>query len=194
MSVFLDLQGQIFNKWTVLGEPKRQGHSTTWLCRCDCGTVKRVNGYSMRTDISKQCQNCHKKLLAANRKKIKDNNLYFKLSPGEAALNRLFRSYRSNAKTRGREFSLDKNTFKQLVISPCHYCGTEPKQKQISVISTGVFLYNGVDRVDNKKGYTPKNTLSCCGTCNKLKGTLSYTDFVVQIKSIYNHFKLNEVL
>jgi hypothetical protein len=42
----------------------------------------------------------------------------------------------------------------------CTYCGADLSQ------SSGHCL----DRLDNRKGYTPSNTLPCCGVCNSFKG------------------------
>lgn len=33
-----------------------------------------------------------------------------------------------------------------------------------------LYFYNGIDRLDNTKGYTPENSVACCKHCNSLKG------------------------
>jgi hypothetical protein len=56
----IDLVGQRFGRWTVLkrGPDKKSwdgvGHPA-WICRCDCGTVRLVNGASLRRGISLSC-------------------------------------------------------------------------------------------------------------------------------------------
>lgn len=47
-----NLAGRKFGHWTVLARvndsaDQRDGHAI-WLCRCDCGTVRNVNGNSLR--------------------------------------------------------------------------------------------------------------------------------------------------
>ena len=43
------------------------------------------------------------------------------------------------------------------------------------------FIYTGIDRMDNDLGYTTENTVPCCTTCNMLKGTMPYDDFMAWI-------------
>lgn len=40
------------------------------------------------------------------------------------------------------------------------------------------YWYNGVDRVDNTKGYTLENCVTCCAEANYAKRALSYADFI----------------
>lgn len=48
-------------------------------------------------------------------------------------------------------------------------------------------LYNGIDRINSKKGYTLDNTVSCCSTCNTAKLNMSLEDFKTWIIKIYNN-------
>lgn len=48
---YIDLSGSKFARWTVL---KYAGRSK-WLCRCDCGTVKEVDGNHLKSGASKSC-------------------------------------------------------------------------------------------------------------------------------------------
>lgn len=53
---FIDLTGQRFTDWTVLGRsPDSPSGQTFWICRCVCGTVKSVNGNNLRGALSKGC-------------------------------------------------------------------------------------------------------------------------------------------
>lgn len=53
----IDMAGQRFGRWTVLRTTaKVDGDThTQWICECECGTVKRVNGGSLRRGQSKSC-------------------------------------------------------------------------------------------------------------------------------------------
>ena len=52
---FIDLSGMTFSKWTVLQRvPSKTGRSQ-WLCRCECGTERAVDGYSLRIGTTKSC-------------------------------------------------------------------------------------------------------------------------------------------
>lgn len=52
----IDLIGKRYGRWVVLEQAKPgQGYSTRWLCKCDCGTVKTVDGQLLRTGRSRSC-------------------------------------------------------------------------------------------------------------------------------------------
>lgn len=52
----IDLTGQRFGKWTVLGiAPKDSSGHTMWRCRCDCGTEKDVLGVHLKRGKSTSC-------------------------------------------------------------------------------------------------------------------------------------------
>lgn len=103
---------------------------------------------------------------------------------GTSGLSVLYRRYKMKAKYRNIEFNLDKDTFKMLTSSNCFYCGAEPNQKSFEpklsnegkINST--YFYNGIDRIDNDKGYTKDNVVPCCRLHNEWKRALKYQDFV----------------
>jgi len=84
-----------------------------------------------------------------------------------------FNAYKCNARRRGRTFSLSYEDFKDLVLSPCSYCGDGPAK--------------GIDRVDNEKGYSAQNSIPCCHHCNRMKWTHSSEYFLQHIEKIYKH-------
>ena len=57
----IDMTGQRFGRWTVLkrGPDILVGadlvHRTAWICKCDCGTLRNVNGQSLRNGLSTSC-------------------------------------------------------------------------------------------------------------------------------------------
>ncbi|MEH7084987.1 hypothetical protein V7139_19925 [Neobacillus drentensis] len=59
---FMDLTGQRFGKLTVLYllEESRNQPNKKWMCRCDCGIEKAVDGYSLRKGAAKTCKGCIK--------------------------------------------------------------------------------------------------------------------------------------
>ena len=58
-SNFIDLTGQTFGEWYVIekSDPPPTNHNggTFWKCRCSCGTIKIVEGQSLRNGRSKSC-------------------------------------------------------------------------------------------------------------------------------------------
>ena len=51
----IDVTGRVFSRWTVLRRDGFKGAHAAFLCRCECGTEKRVPGYMLRLGQSKSC-------------------------------------------------------------------------------------------------------------------------------------------
>lgn len=93
---------------------------------------------------------------------------------------RTYTNYRESAEKRGYEFKLSTNQFYHIINSNCAYCGNEPREYSDGSIR------NGIDRVDNEKGYEHTNVIACCSTCNMMKGTLSFAEFRNHCEKIMN--------
>ncbi len=89
---------------------------------------------------------------------------------------------------RGYSFNLSKDDFKELTLQNCTYCGSEPLYR-INTHTTdnhGDYIYNGVDRVDNARGYEVDNCVTCCKLCNQMKMNLQLEEFKRHINKINN--------
>ena len=51
----IDLTGQRFGRWTVLGIAPSSPRNAKWYCRCDCGNEKIVRASLLRNGTSKSC-------------------------------------------------------------------------------------------------------------------------------------------
>ena len=51
----IDLSGQMFGRWQVLRYDCLKNGDAYWICKCDCGTVRSVNGYNLRSGRSVSC-------------------------------------------------------------------------------------------------------------------------------------------
>ncbi len=177
-----DMAGRRFGRLLVT---KRDGaylknRLAVWLCQCDCGNVTSVRGASLRKGTTKSC-GCLSKEMTSERTK---------LPKGESAFNALYQVYKRNAEKRGLGFNISKTFFRQLVIQPCYYCGGSPSNVSKGNRNTnGVFVYNGLDRVQNEIGYVPDNVVPCCRRCNYVKATLSVDELVIHCKKIVNHYE-----
>jgi hypothetical protein len=49
-----DLKGQRFGRWLVI-EESYSDRGRCWLCRCDCGNERIINGYQLRSGQSQSC-------------------------------------------------------------------------------------------------------------------------------------------
>ncbi len=169
----LKLTGQRFGRLTVTKRVKSNKYGQIgWECVCDCGRIKVVIGAHLKSGHTKSC-GC----LGSGGQ----------LPHGEGAFNAIFRNYRRGAKARGYGFSLTKKAFRSLTKQNCHYCGQVPARKKKKATYNGGYIFNGVDRVNNKKGYTPSNTVTCCWVCNRMKRTMSEKEFITHTQKVVRY-------
>jgi hypothetical protein len=175
-TTFINMDGRKFGKLLVLKriQNNKRGYPR-FLCRCDCGTEKEVDGAVLRSGRINSC-GCAKFLP------------HGKLPPGEGSFNNLYAQVKYNAKYRGLDFELSKEFFKWISKQPCHYCGVEPYQVHKQKRSNGSFVFNGIDRVDNNIGYIESNCVPCCGRCNYMKNSWSVEEIKDWIVTVYNHW------
>ena len=55
MSQIINIIGQKFGRWTVIGRDTTKKGTAYWLCKCDCGTERSVCGSSLRNGTSTSC-------------------------------------------------------------------------------------------------------------------------------------------
>lgn len=174
MGAFRDETGNRYGRWLVLSRAaENKGGSAAWVCHCDCGTVRAVKSDSLHSGRSKSCGCLH--------------FVRFSLPSGVAAFNDIFRNARRRAMASGREWKLTKEQVRFLTKQDCYYCGQAPSQSMGGKRHNGFYTYNGLDRVDNTKGYTIENVVPCCGTCNIAKRATSLNEFRDWIAKAYNH-------
>ena len=64
MSKRIDLTGQHLGRWTVIEYVGNTRTVAWWKCRCDCGTVRIVNGRRLRDGTSKSCGCLRRELMS----------------------------------------------------------------------------------------------------------------------------------
>lgn len=180
-----DLAGEVFNRWTVLkfvGVNAKGAGVRLWLCRCSCGTEKVMGIDSLRRGTSKSC-GC---LQEEHRRDPKGPREWMNLGHGMAARNSVVSRYKRQS--RGHTWELSDEQMDALFQGNCFYCGIEPSLRaKIYKGRTGIFIYNGIDRVDNTKGYEPGNVVSCCRICNTAKNNMPYAEFLVWVKRVHTN-------
>lgn len=166
----VDLTGKRFGRLVVIRctGSRKQGKRRFkfWLCQCDCGGFTEVRTAHLTTGQTSGC-GCKQKL-----------------PKGESAFNALLASYKRNAKSRNLTFNLTKGQFKRLTQEPCFYCGTEPSMVVDRLRLNGIYVYNGIDRIDSSLGYSIGNCVPCCKTCNWMKCDMNQSDFLVHVHKI----------
>ncbi len=180
MGKIIDLTGQRFGRLVVVGVAERIQHKWklrfAWKCICDCGNTKVTLSHSLTRGLCTSC-GCFKVEMTRKRNRK---------APGHSGLTNLIGAYKKSAIARGHEFTLSLQDFSHLTKMACHYCGAQPllrarAEKKNSTIEGRIhseYPYNGLDRVDNDRGYTHENCVPCCIRCNYAKHTSTYADFI----------------
>ncbi len=182
---YKDLCGEVFGTLTALYRGNdvitKNRTSMSWVCKCECGSIKQYN-------ISN---------LLAGRKKLKNGEIKIfscgcksSLPFGVSACKAVFRQYKVHAANRGYEFAIGWDDFVSLTNKNCHYCNAAPKNKIGKTErkrGNGHYIYNGIDRMNNNKGYTLDNVVPCCRRCNRAKDVMGRDDFLGWIREVFNH-------
>lgn len=85
-----------------------------------------------------------------------------KRNPVRAAIYR----YKSCSKRKGLIWDLDDRHAEDLLTDNCYYCGSSP------------LPCNGIDRVDNARGYESDNVVTACLQCNIGKNDYTREEFL----------------
>jgi len=161
-----DFVGERFGKLLViekLGPSKSR--NLIWKAKCDCGNIVEIMSKSLLS-------------------RTKSCGCLRKIEKGKANLKRIYRGYINEAKRKNIQFDLSIEEFKEITSKNCFYCGVEPKQVSHRKFSNGKYVFNGIDRIDNSKGYVKENVTPCCFVCNRAKSNMEYEDFIKWIKRI----------
>lgn len=166
-----DLTGQRFGRLVAISPTEeRIGGRIIWLCQCDCGIEAKASSHNLLAGQTRSCgclrKECMSKLGQANR-----------IPFGKAMMHVLLGRYQRQAERRELAWDLTEEDFKKLTGSDCHYCGIGPRQIWASSDAHGEYIYNGLDRINNNKGYMLGNVVPCCWECNQSKHTKTLVEF-----------------
>jgi hypothetical protein len=181
---FIDITGKTFGKWTVLQrdltrKTKPNDQNVYWLCRCQCGTEKSVNGMTMKSGRSTQCRRCweqgHKHNLNA----------------------RVWGRILRNAKL--REIPVDLGKVKEaktflydlLHVKQNNCCALSGLPIRIADTIKGDMNRKettaSLDRIDSTKGYTRNNVQWVHKNVNKMKVDLDQSTFIKLCRAVALH-------
>lgn len=154
MTQRIELVGQRFGRLEVTKKLPNTKWCVYWECRCDCGSIKQVDGKALRRGSTRSCGCLWAESIALNSERMK-------LRPYEGLYNRFL--------YQRPELVSPEFTYEVFLgfteTNECHYCGTTVIWQKYSAKSC---RYN-LDRKDNKLGYTIDNCVVCCSTCNFTK-------------------------
>lgn len=179
-----NLIGLKFNHLTVLSPThnNKKYKKRYWECLCDCGKKTIVPTGQLTSEKTKSC-GCIKAISNA----INSRTSRHKMAKPNAGYFHIYKSYENNAIKRNKLFEFEFEDFIELLKGNCYYCGVEPS----NVYSKNYYnvTYNGVDRIDNVKGYTKENSVSCCKMCNISKNNNTEEEFTKWIKRTYENLE-----
>ncbi|MFJ5625297.1 hypothetical protein ACIQD3_21940 [Peribacillus loiseleuriae] len=165
-----DLTGKKYGRLAVLEFGYKRNNKFYWLARCECGKVDCYRHDKLKDNHTKSCGCLAKENKGPKAKEDREVKV----------LNDHYGKYKCKD-----NFELEYARFVIMVKEKCFYC------KEIDIKKdkyTGMeFEVNGIDRLDNAKGYTLDNVVPCCKTCNYMKGSYSLERFVEGIMDINHH-------
>lgn len=154
------------------------------IADCKCGKRQRICLNNVRSGSSKCCG----KKPCRTRKCEKDP---------ETGYRAILYVYKKHAHERNFKFDLTLSQCKTLFLQNCIYCGIKPEQiyrlfyPRTTNERTIPVLYNGIDRIDSKKGYSLTNCVPCCKICNRAKSDMSLEEFEKWIERLTKNQKKN---
>lgn len=147
---YVDLTNKRFGRLVVKSHNGMRGNFRYWECVCDCGNITKVKARDLKSGHSQSCGCLRNERASEGCKKRR-------LPDNEAGFNRIFSEYKTkNAERRDLPFDLTRCQFRELINKNCHYCGAPLLKEQQG------YKYNGIDRIDNTKGYSISNVVPCC--------------------------------
>lgn len=153
--------GQKLNNGIIIidGPFKTNQKNNKYLVKCPSCQEKSIKWSNTLNKLVYGCKKCYNKSM----RKVEDK------SP---AVNKAYQSLKANAKSRNITVEISKEEFYRIASKNCYWCDEPPSiknppknwQRQVSL--------SGIDRVDNKTGYTLNNSVACCYNCNRAKSDL----------------------
>lgn len=165
-----------FDKRKELYNALKQTDSHKRIC-VDCG--KEYEKFkTMNNQDSKRCDFCNKNQQNQDSKRTRERNYK---NENYRNKEKYFKDYIKGSLKRDYEFTLTFEEFSDLVDKECFYCDYK-KDEEV----------NGIDRVDNSKGYTKENSVPCCEICNRIKLAYHPLFFIEKCKMIDSEIKNKE--
>jgi hypothetical protein len=169
--------GKTFGFLTVLAV-RRGGNRSKFVCLCSCGEQITAIASNVVGEKTRSC-GCLK-----FQPRVDEDRL---------AVRQVISSYRAGAKKRGLEWQLSEEAVANLIFSPCYYCGDQ-RATAVVLRARRVAERNGIDRIDNDKGYVLSNVVPACERCNFAKRDMTVTEFTSWLVRASKHLEENGLL
>jgi len=177
-----DIIGQRFERLLVIKFAAIKNGFSYYICQCDCGNEIKVRKNSLKQKKTKSC-GC---LQRENNVKLGKSNL--KPNRQKYLIYRIYNNYISRSRKFQRSFVLTIEEFKKLIFSNCYYCNEKHSNYIKDPKSDLILEYNGIDRINNNRGYEIDNVVPCCKKCNSMKSYRTLEQFKKEILKRYEAF------
>lgn len=149
------------------------------ILMCHCGSQFETQFRNIKNGHTRSCGNCLKKWEHAPYYGEIDEN------PSDKKVKKAIQIIK--AKTQ-RDIEISDKDMKEIMFGNCHWTGIGPS-KLFFIRRAGEFPFyiNGIDRIDNDKGYIKGNCVPCSTRANFLKGTFSEKEFLKLIEQTYEY-------
>lgn len=143
----IDLTGKRFSRLLVLKREKKPGRRTFWLCLCDCGKEKAINGDALQRGLTSSCGCMASEMISAR-----------STTHGHLSGYKRSREYRSWSHAKGRCYNPTDHKFP-------HYGGRGIQMCQEWLNDFSAFFCDmgfsppgtSLDRIDVNGNYEPSN-------------------------------------
>ena len=173
--------GQQIGDFTISSYDQNEG---CYILTCKCGKTSKGASDHVTKKISRllaegyvACQSCtfnYKKKLEEERA---SNDVMYSFKD-------VYREYVNKAKKRGINFELPLEECFKLFDRPCYYCGDAPNNCRVRHNGYKVY-YQGLDRLNNNKGYIENNVVPCCKYCNSFKMDRTEQEFMEHVSRVF---------
>ena len=183
-----DITGQKFSRLTVISLIGVQKRHRVWSCLCECGRHKNVRTSNLVCGKVRSC-GC----LAFEKQRENAKYRYGAANSnwrgGCSLVNVAIGTYKREARRRGIVWGLSDDEAAAVIIQPCAYCG-EPASngKYLHRNGSVPFYHNGIDRIDNSRGYEIGNVVPCCKYCNFGKFTQTLHEWKSRMERILSRW------
>lgn len=158
--------------------------SNYYTLQCSCGNTSEGDSTHVTRKISNLMSEGFTSCMQCSHKKRVELKASFEKSASVYTYKDVYREYVKKSKEREIDFEISLEEASNLFTSNCFYCNRPPSNCRKR--ETGlVVYYQGIDRVDNSKGYKLENVVPCCKHCNSFKSDRGVNEFLEHVKEIY---------
>lgn len=181
--------GTVFGWLTTISGCFTQGSIETKVrVRCKCGTEKTFALSYLKYGQARSCGCYRRSKEACSIKATFDD---------ACSIRDIYKDYEKKAENREINFNLSLLEFESFLFKNCYYCDLAPSNTHThkSKYIKREMKYNGIDRLDNNRGYELDNCVTCCKICNRTKSSFKADDFKIWLNNLaVNYLKNNKQL